>query len=421
MASMSIADIEESTPAIVLPSIRALAARWAADKQQDIADQMFDYITAGISSLIDDDALTRMARGTCLGIVELVLAMMEHGIPADRAEPPVVATEYVRLIAERGIPLEDVLRSYRLGHACFARIWADAIMELTQDSAELVRGVRETERFLFAFIDVISSKVSAVYLQQREHLHSRISSARGDVVRAILAGDNVDITRAEVALGHCLTGPQLAFISWTDGDTTPLAQVAAAMQETLRVPRPVLVTSDDGTLSGWFDMSRGARLRIDALAVAAATAAPQAHVALGVTLPGPNGFRRSRACAERTRRVIVLGANAPPTLTEWKTIALVDALCADLDAARELARVELRGLARGGDHLEMLRRTAHAFVVSGFSYAAAAASLHIHRNTALQRVKKAEALRGRPLGDRPAELLAALALLDTIGPTLLDH
>ena len=55
----------------------------------------------------------------------------------------------------------------------------------------------------------------------------------------------------------------------------------------------------------------------------------------------------------------------------------------------------------------MLRLTARAFVVSGFSYAAAASSLHIHRNTALQRIKKAEALRGRPFTERPAELLAA--------------
>jgi DNA-binding PucR family transcriptional regulator len=60
-------------------------------------------------------------------------------------------------------------------------------------------------------------------------------------------------------------------------------------------------------------------------------------------------------------------------------------------------------------------------VVSGFSYAAAASSLHIHRNTALQRVKKAEELRERPLTERPAELLAALALVDAIGPALLDH
>jgi len=58
--------------------------------------------------------------------------------------------------------------------------------------------------------------------------------------------------------------------------------------------------------------------------------------------------------------------------------------------------------------------------VSGFSYAAAASSLHIHRNTALQRVKKAEALRGRPFNERPAELLAALALVDAIGPALCD-
>jgi len=99
---------------------------------------------------------------------------------------------------------------------------------------------------------------------------------------------------------------------------------------------------------------------------------------------------------------------------------LVDALSADLDAARELVRNELRALNRPGDHIEMLRLTARAFVVSGFSYAAAASSLHIHRNTALQRVKKAEALRGRPFNERPAELLAALALVDAIGPALCD-
>jgi DNA-binding PucR family transcriptional regulator len=116
--------------------------------------------------------------------------------------------------------------------------------------------------------------------------------------------------------------------------------------------------------------------------------------------------------------VVSLSAVPPPTLTEWTNIALVDALSADLDAARELVHAELRALSRAGDHIAILRHTAQAFVVSGFSYAAAASSLHIHRNTALQRVKKAEALRGRPLTDRPAELLAALALVDTIGPAL---
>jgi DNA-binding PucR family transcriptional regulator len=413
-----ITGLEKSNPAIELPSIRAMAARWDAEKQQAIADEMFDYVSSGISSMIEDEPLTRLGRGTCLAIVELVMVMIQHAIPADRAEPPVVALEYARLMADRGLALEDLLRSYRLGHACITRILADEIMELARDPAELVRGVQETERFLFSFVDVVSSKVGAAFIEQRQRIHSRTASMRRDVVRALLDGDDVDITRVEQSLGHSLTGPQLAFICWSDGDSAALLQAAAAMQEVLKAPRPVLLPSDDCALSGWFDLSRGMRVRIDMLAKAAGAAAPAAHVALGPVLRGLNGFRRSRAGAERVRRVVSLCAKQAPTLTEWTTIALVDALTADLDAARELVRTELRALNRPGDHIEMLRRTAQSFVVSGFSYAAVASSLHIHRNTALQRVKKAEALRGRPLTERPAELLAALAVVDAIGPAL---
>jgi len=416
-----ITDLETSNPSIELPSIRAMAAGWDAEKQQTIADEMFDYVASGISSMIEDEPLTRLARGTCLAIVELVQAMIAHAIPADRAEPPVVAVEYARLMADRGLALEDVLRSYRLGHACITRILTDSIKELTRDPAELVRGVQETERFLFSFVDVVCSKVGAAFIDQRQRVRSRTASMRRDVVRALLDRYDVDLTRAEQSLGHSLTGPQLAFICWSDGDSAALQQAAAAMQEMLNAPRPVLLSSDDGALSGWFDLSRGTRVRIETLTKAAGAAAPNAHVALGPVLPGLNGFRRSRAGAERVRRVVSLSAKQPPTLTEWTNIALVDALSADLDAARALVRTELRALNSPGDHIEMLRLTARAFVESGFSYAAAASSLHIHRNTALQRVKKAEALRGRPFTERPAELLAALALVDAIGPALCDH
>ncbi|WP_197040041.1 helix-turn-helix domain-containing protein [Mycobacterium sp. URHB0044] len=411
----------KSAPAIELPSIRAVAASWGAEKQQAIADEMLHDVGMGISSIIDNEQLMCLGRGTCLAIVELTLAMIEHAIPADRAEPPVVAIEHARLLADRGLPLEALLRAYRLGHACFARRVADAMMELTQDPAELVRGVRETERFLFAFVDVISSKVGAAYIDQRQRVTTRAASMRRDVVRALLDGHDIDITRAERSLGHSLSGPQLAFICWGDGDSAALQQAAAAMQEVLSAPRPVLLPSDDCVLSGWFDVTRGMRAGVEALAKATGAAAPAAHIALGPVLPGLNGFQRSRAGAQRVKRIVDMTARHPPTMTEWTNIALVDALSADLDAARELVRTELRALNRPGDHNALLRQTAQAFVLSGFSYAAVASSLHIHRNTALQRVKKAEALRGKPFTERPAELLAALMLVDAIGATLLDH
>jgi DNA-binding PucR family transcriptional regulator len=163
-------------------------------------------------------------------------------------------------------------------------------------------------------------------------------------------------------------------------------------------------------------MSRVEQPRFELLTRAAGAAV---HVALGPVLPGLSGFRRSRTGAERVRRVVSL-SHKPPTVTQWTDVALVDALSADLDAARELVRNELKALNRTAEEFEMLRQTAQAFVVSGFSYAAVASRLHIHRNTALQRVKKAQKLRGLPLTERPAELLAALALIEAMGSELLD-
>jgi DNA-binding PucR family transcriptional regulator len=410
------AGVDEPSP-FALSCTRALAARLAAERQQEIADEMFDFIGAALPTLWEDEPLARLGKGTCLAMVELMLAMMEHAIPGDRAEPPVVAIEYACLIADRGLPLEDLLRAYRLGHARFARIMTDAITDLDLDPPELTSAVRDTERFLFAVVDVVSSRVGAVYLEQCQRQRSRTSLQRGDVVRALLEGDSIDIGRAEQSLGHRLTGPQLAFICWSDGDAAVLNPVVTAMQEVLKAPRPVVLPIEDFTLSGWFDMSRGQSSSLDKLRSAAG---PAVHIALGTVLPGLSGFRRSRARAERVRRVIKLSGKEAPTLTRWVDVALVDALSADLDAARELVRSELRGLNHVGDEIATLRHTAQAFVVSGFSYSAVAGSMHIHRNTALQRVKKAQELRGSPLTERPAELLAGLALIDTLGSALLD-
>jgi len=412
-----ITELEESNLTIVMPSTRALAARLAADRQQEMADEMYDFIAPALPAMRQDDALTRLAKGTCLSIVELMLAMMEHGIPADRADPPVVAVEYACLIADRGLPLGDLLRAYRLGHACFARMMIDAITDLEQNPSELASAVRETERFMFALVDVVSSRIGAIYIEQCQRLNSRTASQRRDVVHALLESAQIDIKRAEQSLGHRLTGPQLAFICWTDSDTAGLQRAVTSMQEVLNAPRPLLLAVDDLTLSGWFDMSRVDLQRIDNLA---STAGTDIHVALGPVLPGVSGFRRSRGAAERVKRVVGLAQRQAPTLTAWADVALVDALSTDLDVARELVRNELGALARVSDESEILRHTAQAFVVSGFSYTAVAACLHIHRNTVLQRVRKAQELRGMPLTERPAELLAALALTDAIGPALLD-
>jgi DNA-binding PucR family transcriptional regulator len=51
--------------------------------------------------------------------------------------------------------------------------------------------------------------------------------------------------------------------------------------------------------------------------------------------------------------------------------------------------------------------------------AAAAEELGVHRNTVLQRVRRAEERRGRAANERVAELHAALRLVHVLGPVVL--
>jgi DNA-binding PucR family transcriptional regulator len=143
------------------------------------------------------------------------------------------------------------------------------------------------------------------------------------------------------------------------------------------------------------------------------------HVALGGIGDGLEGFRRSREQAERARDVAVLARRPPPSLTRFQDVAVVDLLSRDLAAAQALVRAELGELATRSERNAVLRATLLAYLSARGSHVAAAAALGIHRNTALQRLRRAEELRGQPTGVHAHELLAALLLTETLGDAVL--
>jgi DNA-binding PucR family transcriptional regulator len=152
---------------------------------------------------------------------------------------------------------------------------------------------------------------------------------------------------------------------------------------------------------------------------AIATDAPQVHVAVGSIGTGLEGFRASREQAERAREVVELAGRPPPSFTRFADVALVALLSRDLPAAQALIRAELGALAAPGERTQLLRETLLAYMTARGSPAAAAAALGIHRNTAVQRLRRAEALRGQPAGVHSHELLAALLLTQTLGDAVL--
>jgi DNA-binding PucR family transcriptional regulator len=83
-------------------------------------------------------------------------------------------------------------------------------------------------------------------------------------------------------------------------------------------------------------------------------------------------------------------------------------------------RAELGPLATGEPASSRLRAALLAVIAPHGGVAAAARELGVHRNTVLQRVRRAEELRGRPVTERAGELYAALLLAEALPEAVLS-
>lgn len=408
-----------SPSAVSISEARELAASWARDIDA-IAAGMYDVLVARIPQASVDPEIAGLTRASCASNVEVVLSMICHGIPASATEAPVAALEHARQMAARGAGVDATLRFYRLGHAYFWELWSQALVEAVPDRERLVTAMRETAAFVFDYVDSISARVGAEHLAERERRQRRAAIVRADVVRAALAGEEVDLASTERALGHALNAPQLAFLCWTHGDPAALERAALAIANALGAARPLLQAEGPSALGGWVTPAADRRVGDTGLLLGVVRdTAPEVHVALGTPGHGLAGFRASRRDAERARRVIELADSRAPSVTQYAEVALVDLLTRDSEAARTFVSVELGALSGRGAAAERARTALIEVVAPQGGLAAAARVLDLHRNTVLQRVRRAEELRGRPATERAAELHAALLLAQVLGSAVL--
>ncbi|NMM83806.1 hypothetical protein B2J88_05455 [Rhodococcus sp. SRB_17] len=378
------------------------------------ADEMLDYIVERIPEAGKDDGLRGLTLGSCSSNIEAALSMVRNGIDASVASAPVTALEHARAMAARGYSVDVMLRFYRIGHAYFTeRIFAKA-GELVTDPALALVVVSELQNYAFAYVDRISSEVATEYVAELDRIQNRVRAARTDAVRRLLAGDRIDLGRAEGTLSHRLTGWQTAFVCWTERDDADLMRVGRTIGGHLGSEHPLLVTDGTQTLWGWVSTSSIPR----DLPPLMGRIPKLVHVSLGIPAQGPAGFRKSHAQALRARRIVEL-AGRETEVTSYADMALVDMMSSDLDLARGFVAAELGALAVVGLREAEERQALLAVLDAQGGLAAAGKELGIHRNTVLQRMRRGEERRGRPASERIAELHAALRLVDVLGPVVL--
>lgn len=397
---------------------RGVAASLLGDVSS-LADDMLKYLIERIPEVGGDAELRGLTLGSCSSNLEAVLSMFRHGIDVAAAEAPVTALEHARAMAARGHSVDVMLRFYRLGHEYFTEKLSDSLNAWIEDPAVALRTFAELERFGFRYIDRISSLVAAEYVAELDRRQNQARAERDDVVRALLAGEHVDSARAERVLSHRLTGRQIGFVCWVNDRGADLDRFAKRVGRYLGDGHPLVVA--DGPLAVWGWASATGDVKNSTMAAEFAGPAEHVHIAVGSPHPGAAGFRASHLEAVRTRRVIELSGRSAPSITAFSDVALVDAISRDLETARAFVAAQLGDLAGDGAKERGERATLLAVLDAQGSLTAAAHTLGIHKNTVLQRVRRAEERRGRPATNQVAELHAALLVCDVLGAAVLPE
>jgi DNA-binding PucR family transcriptional regulator len=336
-----------------------------------------------------DGDLRDLARSSTVANLLLVADIAAGAVALQDAAPPSQSVAFARELARRNVPMSELARTYRVVQHEMWRVGVARIRERIADADAVAAAVESLTDATFATGEVMMSTALERYSDERDRWVRSADAVRRETVEAVLEGGPLDADAASARLRYDLRREHVGFVVWSDGGD---AESAAAA---IGGPGALLIPLRAGVTAGW--------CHPDAFDEVALKAAP--HVALGTAATGVDGFRcthREAVEAERVGRTAALhGA------VHYADVALTALLTKDLAQARAFAARELGALA-GDDG--RIADTVLAVLETQGSPRHAAQRLGVHENTVAKRVKAAEALLGRPIDERPAELLAALLI-----------
>ena len=310
--------------------------------------------------------------------------------------------------AAQGVPLEVVLRAYRLG----GRITWEALLTAARhgnrehdtlllevagsiwrtndaECGALVEGYRDEER-----------RLAAVDSEARQHVLDGLLDGRG--------GDPAFVRSASQLLAVPLEGRLMAAVAPVDADGAPTleAPAAALLRRGLRSVWGVRSGAQVGVLA------LGAACPADVMALLKSMAT--GPIGVSSVVDGAAGAATAYRLAETAARTLPGGVREVVTIDERLPEAL---LSNSPEISSRLVGQSLGGLLDlPGDERTVLLDTLAAFLATDGSPTRAADELFCHRNTVMHRLRRIESVTGRKLTDSRSRLMWQLALLGTRTP-----
>jgi PucR-like helix-turn-helix protein/diguanylate cyclase with GGDEF domain len=358
-----------------------------------IEDQNPGYRTVGV---VPQDDLWRSCHDNLTRVLELI-AEGSRGLPPETDGRYDAARATGRRRAEQRMPLDDVLRSFRLGGRL---VWESLIDQAHVDNSVDTDGLLDVATRVWEVVDTTSAQVAAAYHSTESNLVRTDEQRRAALWEGLLHGRAKDLAFAYEAsriIGIPVEGPCAAVVA----DIGPATQwerrlaadrIGSAWQVrantlvgllTLRQPT---VDTAVAALRDVLDVPAGVSLVVRGLAEVD-VAYRQAMLARRTLPAGRNDIA---VLAERLPEALLLSA---PELAEQ----LVHRWLGDLLAVPAAERRLLLG-------------TLQIWVATGGSIRHTAEAACCHRNTVINRLQRMQAITGHDFADPACQVELALAL-----------
>jgi GGDEF-like domain/PucR C-terminal helix-turn-helix domain len=400
------------------------------DRLADASSAIFRSLEDQIPELRGDAGLVELLGNSVEGNVDTLLHALRYDIAVERVEAPTAAMEYARRLAQHGVPVNALVRAYRLGQRqmnqlVFAELRAIDIPEPMR--VPVIEAITST---MFGYIDWMSQQVVAVYEDERERWLENQNSLRALRVREVLdANKTVDVDAATTSIRYPLRWHHVGLIMWypdlgTEGDD--LARLQRFVRELGEAAGagagPLFVAADRSCGWGWLPYRAAVSDAVEKVRRFALTRPDSPSVAIGTMAGGIEGFRRSHREAAEARGVAIVRERRGSTVIAASDpgLSVVARLGGDVVDTREWVAAVLGDLAGDNENDARLRETLRMYLACGSSYKVAAEELNLHFNSVKYRVGRAVARRGREIGSDRLEVELALLACHWYGPAVLQ-
>ena len=382
-----------------------------------------------IPELRTDPRLVELLGASVEGNVETLLHALRHDIAVERVEPPTAALEYARRLAQHGVPVNALVRAYRLGQRRMNELVFGELRAADISPEARFAALEAITATFFEYIDWISQQVVIVYEDERERWLENQNSIRALRVREVLEGRKVvDVDSTSNAIRYPLRWHHLAVAMWYP-DVSAGGDELGRLQRFLRElgqatevgSNPLFAAADQTSAWGWLPYRSAPPEAVEAVRQFARKRTDAPSVAIGTLASGVEGFRGSHRQAKAARGIAVARGAPEPTVIAASEPGLAAAalLGGDIGEAREWVISVLGDLSADNENDARLRETLRVFLRCGSSYTTAAEQLDLHFNTVRYRIGRAIARRGRPIETDRLDVEIALLACQWYGQAVL--